>query len=124
MSVVEDVRKVLQDFLAPELRSMSTRMDALEKQRVEDKSEILRAIFDLGASMDKRRLEDKADLLRVIADGKADTMRLIAEGKADTLRFIAEGNAHMEKRFELVIDYTKVLQRMDRLEESRQAEQH
>ncbi len=32
MSVVEDSRKVLQDFLAPELRAISVRLDALEKR--------------------------------------------------------------------------------------------
>lgn len=31
MSVVEDVRQVLQDFLAPELRAVAVRIDALEK---------------------------------------------------------------------------------------------
>ena len=31
MSVVEDTRQVLQDFLAPELRAISARLDALEK---------------------------------------------------------------------------------------------
>jgi chorismate mutase len=31
MSVVEDVRKVLQDFLAPELRALTARMDAADK---------------------------------------------------------------------------------------------
>ena len=35
MSVIEDTRKVMQDFLAPELRAISTRLDALEK-RYED----------------------------------------------------------------------------------------
>jgi len=35
MSVIEDTRKVMQDFLAPELRAISTRLDALEK-RFED----------------------------------------------------------------------------------------
>jgi len=30
VSVVEDVRKLLQDFLAPELREIATRIDALE----------------------------------------------------------------------------------------------
>ena len=102
MSVVEDIRKAFQDSLAPELRSISVRMDSLEKQRV----------------------EDMADLLRAIAESKSDTMRVITESKNDMLRVIAEGNAHMEKPFELVIDYTKVLQRMDRLEEAKQAEQH
>lgn len=32
MSVVEDSRKILQDFLAPELRAISARLDALEKK--------------------------------------------------------------------------------------------
>jgi hypothetical protein len=35
MSVIEDTRKGMQDFLAPELRAISTRLDALEK-RFED----------------------------------------------------------------------------------------
>jgi hypothetical protein len=32
MSVIDDTRKVMQDFLAPELRAISVRLDALEKQ--------------------------------------------------------------------------------------------
>lgn len=31
MSMVEDVRKVLQDFLAPELRAVHVRLDAIEE---------------------------------------------------------------------------------------------
>jgi hypothetical protein len=31
MSVIEDPRKLIQDFLAPELREISTRLDAIEK---------------------------------------------------------------------------------------------
>jgi len=85
MSVVEDLRKALQDFLAPELRSIATRMDALEKQRAEDKADLLKAISDV---------------------------------KTDIQHSIVTGNAHMEKRFELVVDYTKVLQRVDKLEEA------
>jgi hypothetical protein len=32
MSVIEDTRKVMQDFLAPELRGISARLDALEQR--------------------------------------------------------------------------------------------
>ncbi|HZD49885.1 MAG TPA: hypothetical protein VE178_14185 [Silvibacterium sp.] len=32
MSVVEDVRTVVQDFLAPELRELKARVEALEKR--------------------------------------------------------------------------------------------
>jgi len=35
MSVIDDTRKAMQDFLAPELRAISVRLDALEK-RFED----------------------------------------------------------------------------------------
>ena len=31
MSVVEDVRKALQDFLTPELRELKARLDSIEK---------------------------------------------------------------------------------------------
>lgn len=31
MTVIEDVRHVLQDFISPELRALSVRMDSLEK---------------------------------------------------------------------------------------------
>ena len=32
MSVIEDSRQILQDFMAPELRAISARLDALEKR--------------------------------------------------------------------------------------------
>ncbi len=32
MSVIEDSRKLMQDFLAPELRGISARLDGLEKR--------------------------------------------------------------------------------------------
>jgi len=32
MSVIEDTRKLLQDFLAPELRELTARIDALEEK--------------------------------------------------------------------------------------------
>lgn len=32
MSTIEDIRSLLQDFLAPELRAISTRLDALENK--------------------------------------------------------------------------------------------
>ncbi|MBB6146059.1 flagellar capping protein FliD [Silvibacterium bohemicum] len=40
MSVVEDVRTVVQDFLAPELRELKVRVDALEKRMDERFSQV------------------------------------------------------------------------------------
>jgi hypothetical protein len=55
VSAVDDVRKLLQDFLAPELRAISVRLDAVEArlsqqdtQRQHDKEDILRAIQTLS----------------------------------------------------------------------------
>lgn len=70
MSAVDDIRKLLQDFLAPELRAISVRLDAVEArltqqdtQRQHDKEEILRAIQSLSdfRSLSERlaRLESK-----------------------------------------------------------------
>jgi hypothetical protein len=62
MSVVEDVRQVLQDFLAPELREIRTRLDAMDeinRIRYENLSQRLELIQQSFA-FDKRisNLED------------------------------------------------------------------
>jgi hypothetical protein len=49
MSVIEDTRKLLQDFLAPELRAIAERLDALEKgthQRFETQEKNIGQRFD------------------------------------------------------------------------------
>jgi len=45
MSVVEDVRTVVQDFLAPELRELKARVEALEK-RMDDRFEHVERSFE------------------------------------------------------------------------------
>jgi tetrahydromethanopterin S-methyltransferase subunit G len=44
MSVVEDIREVMQDFLAPELREITARLDALEKKTDRQHEETMAAI--------------------------------------------------------------------------------
>ena len=44
MSVVEDIRKVMQDFLAPELREITARLGALEKKTDRQHKEVMAAI--------------------------------------------------------------------------------
>lgn len=64
MSVVEEVRQGLQDILAPDIREIKARLDAIEDrqrtaetQREIDKQDILRAIAQLGDIMSiKERL--------------------------------------------------------------------
>jgi len=70
MSVIEDTRKVLQDFVAPELRAISVRLDALEKtvgdnerraeKRHEDVMGSIRQVLDLNSIQQRlARLESK-----------------------------------------------------------------
>jgi hypothetical protein len=52
MGVIEDVRKVIQDLVAPELKSISVRLDSLEKEaRVRDELTHVK-IEALSAKMD------------------------------------------------------------------------
>lgn len=57
MGAVEDTRKILQDFLAPELREIKVRLDALEK-RVDG---VDRKVDKLGEKLDllDRRSEER-----------------------------------------------------------------
>jgi len=45
MGTVEDIRKVLQDFLAPELRAVTARFDAID-QRLDALAQIMDARFE------------------------------------------------------------------------------
>jgi hypothetical protein len=54
MSVIEDTRKLLQDFLAPELRELSARIDTLEA-RMDGKFQGLDARFDSAERLASER---------------------------------------------------------------------
>ncbi len=54
MSVVDDLRRVLQDFLAPELRELKARMDASDKRADERHAEIMEAFRASDLRMDRR----------------------------------------------------------------------
>ncbi|HVW79146.1 MAG TPA: hypothetical protein VHB45_16145 [Alloacidobacterium sp.] len=62
MSVVEDTRKLLQDFLAPELRAIAVRLDALEA-RMNDRFLLVEQRL---TQQDIQRQQDKQDILRAI----------------------------------------------------------
>ena len=76
MGVVEDVRSALQDFVAPELRELRARIDALEEQQkqfrtdVEKRFDAVDKRFDVvDARFDKvdsrfEKLEDKLSNMR------------------------------------------------------------
>lgn len=92
MGAVEDTRKILQDFLAPELREIKVRLDVLEK-RVEG----------IDRKLDK--LEDKFDAL----EGKFDALDRRSEQRHEVV-MMALGR---------LVDYTETRERLARLESQR-----
>lgn len=62
MSVIDDTRKVLEDFLAPELRAISAPMDALEKRF----DAVDKRIDDSERRAEKRHEEVMASIRQVI----------------------------------------------------------
>jgi len=60
MSVIEDTRKLLQDFLAPELRELSARVEALEER--------MNARFDAGERLASERHTQTMQAIGRLAD--------------------------------------------------------
>jgi hypothetical protein len=58
MSAIDDIRKVLQDFLAPELRSIAVRLDSMEQLAEVRHNQINQRFDDLIERLDlKNRIE-------------------------------------------------------------------
>jgi len=73
MSVIEDTRKLLQDFLAPELRELTARVDALEER--------MNARFD--------SIEKEVDMRFKGVDARFDSAeRLASERHTQTMQAI------------------------------------
>lgn len=64
MSVIEDSRKVLQDFIAPELRAISARLDALERR------------FDDAERRAEKRHDEVMSSIRQVIDWSSIQQRL------------------------------------------------
>jgi hypothetical protein len=65
MSVVEDVRQIIQDFLAPELRSISARLDAIEKTAQSRHEELLARIAASEARIEGRIVVQEEKVIRL-----------------------------------------------------------
>ena|SRR5271166_46739 len=66
MSVVEDVRSALQDFVAPELRELRARVDALEEQQKQFRTDVEKRFDKVDKSFDTvgarfEKLEDNVN---------------------------------------------------------------
>lgn len=72
MSVVEDVRQVIQDFLAPELRAISARLDAQDKVIDARFNEVLARIQALQNIVTLNDLEQRQALAKMYQDFQFD----------------------------------------------------
>ena len=108
MSVIEDVRKVLQDFLAPELRELKARFDAAEKRADERHVELSERIQQLSKRSDERQAE---------ITKRAD------ERHAETMDAIRASDARMDRRVETIVDFTQIREKVAVLEAERQSKQ-
>jgi 6-pyruvoyl-tetrahydropterin synthase len=97
MSVVEDIRKVTQDFLAPELRAIAVRIEELEKR------------MDIRfKSVDDRfnAVDQKMDARFTVQDQKMDT----AEQRA------TERHAQLIREIARLADVIELKERVARIE--------
>lgn len=102
MSVIEDSRKVLQDFIAPELRAIAARLDALEK-RLDDRFLSLEKRLDqfdhridrLDGRMD--RLEQKIEDVDARAERRHNELMIAVRQLLD-LNAIHQRLAKLESR--------------------------
>jgi outer membrane murein-binding lipoprotein Lpp len=71
MGTIEDIRKALQDFLAPELREMTAKIESLEKR-------MTLHLDALSASMDAFRAEMRTEFALLRSNSQLDVARQVA----------------------------------------------
>ncbi len=67
MGAVEDTRKALQDFLAPEIRTITAKLDALHEEQARLRAELALSEGRVTAAVDRNRVELIASESRVSA---------------------------------------------------------
>jgi len=88
MSVIEDTRKLLQDFLAPELRELTARVDALE-QRMDARFETLEHKVDARFENLEQRMDARFETFEHKVDARFDASeRLASERHVQTMQAI------------------------------------
>jgi predicted RNase H-like nuclease (RuvC/YqgF family) len=68
MGVVEDSRKIIQDFLAPELRAVGARLEALEKQVTSLETNVNRQFGSLETSFNRQLSSLETNMNRQFQD--------------------------------------------------------
>ena len=129
MGVIEDSRKLVQDFLAPELRAISVRVEALEKKvdEVDGRAE-KRHVVALAKIDDVERRAEKrhAEVLGIIGDLERRTdkrFEQIDKRFEQVDKRFEQMGAHFDTRFDQLLsaigtiaDYNALRERVARLE--------
>lgn len=84
MGYIEDTRKLMQDFLAPELRAISVRLDALE---------------ELVKTNERGTEQRFSDLGKQLAEVEARGQQRVAELEDHTTQRLSELERHTDQRF-------------------------
>ena len=101
MGFIEEGRQLFQDFVAPEVRAIETRLDAVEKQ-----------IASLDAKMDKR-----ANVLEAKMDKRANVLEAKIDKRTDELEAKIDRNqTQLLDTLHRMETYTQVIERLARLE--------
>jgi len=67
MSVIEDTRRLLQDFLAPELRELTARVDALEKRFDQRIDSLEKHMYERFEAVERTASERHTQVMQAIA---------------------------------------------------------
>ena len=119
MSVIEDTRKVLQDFLAPEMRELKVRLDALDRRM--DVSE--KHADERHAEITKRVDGRHAEMTKRIEDRHADITKRADERHVETMEAIRAIDVRMDRRVDTILDFSSMKERLAALEAERQTKQ-
>lgn len=78
MGNVEDVRKVIQDFVAPDLKAIGVRLDAVEKEMKDGFAHADKLNLERFAHAEKMNQERFSQMEKLIATGQQTIMNTIA----------------------------------------------
>lgn len=105
MSVIEDTRKLLQDFLTPELRELSARVDALE-ERMHARFETL-----------EKRADTRFETLEEQVDTRFETFEKRIDARFDASdRLASERHAQSMQAITRLADVYELRERISRIE--------
>ena len=102
MGAIDDIRKLLQDLVTPDLKALSVRVEALEKR------------VDSGFADLKQTI---SDVRQTIADVDSRAERRHTSGFSDLKQTIADVDARAERRHTALLVALHLEERVKRLEE-------